>query len=151
MTPMQAIRRYCVECAHKKLEEITNCTAHNPKLGKITHSDEKGCYLWPYRHGAAQDFDASKGHKKLSRLQSIKRECLNCQGGNSEFVHDCQNSDCYLFKFRFGTDPNQTGKGTLMESSRKASCNAGNGHRFNDQGSGRVKVLPPPRKSILEP
>jgi len=40
--------------------------------------------------------------KHLSRLQSIKRFCVQCMGGNAHLVKDCSAIHCKFFKYRYG-------------------------------------------------
>jgi len=40
--------------------------------------------------------------KHLSRLQSIRKFCVQCMGGNAYLVKDCTAIHCKFFKYRFG-------------------------------------------------
>jgi len=48
--------------------------------------------------------------KRLTPIKAIRANCLNCSGKARE-VRNCLQSDCPLFVYRFGTNPNRKGIG----------------------------------------
>jgi len=49
--------------------------------------------------------------KNLSPLKSIRKHCLECTCGSMNEVKKCIITDCPLFPFRFGKNPNRKGIG----------------------------------------
>ena len=57
---------------------------------------------------------------KNTPLKSIRLKCLDCCAGSWKEVELCTCSNCALWPYRFGKNPNRAGKG-------------GFGHRFEKQ------------------
>jgi hypothetical protein len=89
MTPVQAIRKRCIDCKPDGLKEVRNC-----------QDDE--CYLYPYRMG-------KRGASKLTPVKSIRHYCLWCMNDQFKEVRMCSSNDCLLFPFRMGKNPNRKG------------------------------------------
>lgn len=49
--------------------------------------------------------------KRLTPLRAIRLKCLDCQSGSPKAVRLCESSDCYLFTYRLGNNPNRKGIG----------------------------------------
>jgi hypothetical protein len=47
----------------------------------------------------------------LSPLKAIRKHCLECSGASSKEVSECIITDCPLYIFRFGKNPNRKGIG----------------------------------------
>lgn len=45
--------------------------------------------------------------KRISPLKAIRLKCLDCSGGQCAEVRYCTISDCPLYVFRHGTNPNR--------------------------------------------
>jgi len=101
VTPGKAIHRHCVECVDSPFE-VAKCGGER-MLGQ---GDESGaCYLFPYRLG-----------KGRPSVKTIRKFCLECQGGNSSRkvqvqdvrigVKSCPSESCVLWRFRMGKNPN---------------------------------------------
>jgi len=103
LTPARAIREKCRACVAGELSEITRCTCRRP----VKRCDPSGCWLISYCHG--HGVDLSRDPHPPTRLQAIRRECLNCQGGSPEGVRDCPSVNCSLYEFRFGKNPHKRG------------------------------------------
>jgi len=104
MTPLEAIRKICVACAGSPYE-VKDCGGNNC-LGD--QGDEKGvCYFFPFRFG-----------KGRPSVKTIRKFCLECVGGSSRLVAECQ-SDCPLHPYRLGKSPARAGlinKGSFKPS-----------------------------------
>lgn len=48
-------------------------------------------------------------HKRLTPLKSIRANCLDCCNGQPKEVRECQITDCPLWHYRFGKNPNRKG------------------------------------------
>ncbi len=46
---------------------------------------------------------------KLTPLKAIKKHCLECSGYEKKEVRECKISDCVLFPYRLGSNPNRKG------------------------------------------
>jgi len=98
MTPGQAIRKFCVECAGSG-QDVKNCTADKPLMG----GQVKSCPLWPYRM-----------RKGRPSVKAIRKHCmLLCANNSFQFVRECDKESCPLHPFRMGTNPN------ISEETRK--------------------------------
>lgn len=47
--------------------------------------------------------------KQLSPVKAIRKNCLECGSGSVKEVALCVSTDCPLYPFRFGTNPNRQG------------------------------------------
>ena len=94
MTPLESIRKLCVACVGS-VYEVKDCGGDNCLGGQ---GDENGvCYLFPFR--------LCKGRPSV---KTIRKFCLECQGGSSKLVAECE-SDCPLHSYRFGKNPKRAG------------------------------------------
>ena len=48
-------------------------------------------------------------NKKLTPLKSIRANCIECSNRQHKEVRECEITDCPLYEFRFGTNPNRKG------------------------------------------
>jgi hypothetical protein len=57
----------------------------------------------------------------MSPLRAIRKKCLDCSCDNTAEVRRCLITDCALFPFRMGKNPNRKGiGGKLPEKSKNA-------------------------------
>lgn len=49
--------------------------------------------------------------KILSPLKAIHTNCIECGGGSSKAVRKCHITDCVLYPYRLGKNPNRKGVG----------------------------------------
>ncbi len=59
---------------------------------------------------------------KLSPLKSIRLKCLDCSNGSASEVRNCVITNCPLYEFRLGKNPNRRGIGNhtkFVEKSRR--------------------------------
>jgi hypothetical protein len=134
-TPLQAVRRACLECCNGSFNEVRNCSA-------------KACPLWLFRHGRRPDAEEKAAvaekpvyplEKRLagtSGLKAIRRRCLDCSGGTDAGVRACAFACCPLHLFRQGRNPNivrsperkeaDAGRLALLKTSASSKPPAGN-------------------------
>lgn len=94
MTMRQAIRKYCLWCCDGQSNEVELCI-------------DKTCSLWGYRlNKRIKDYPY-----KLTSLKAIKIKCKDCQLENRNDVKNCGYSNCHLYPFRLGKNPNRKGVG----------------------------------------
>ena len=86
LTPLRAIRKYCVRCSNNQSLEIKLCPNVN-------------CPFYNHRLG--------RGGGRILRL--IRKRCLDCGNGGSLDVKTCIHSDCALYTYRFGKNPKLKG------------------------------------------
>ena len=48
--------------------------------------------------------------KRLTPVQSIRKKCLECQGGRYSLVRKCAEFQCSLYRYRMGKRPKITAK-----------------------------------------
>jgi len=85
LTPLKAIRKYCVWCCND-----------NPKEPKLCPDND--CGLYKFRLGK------SRG----KYLGGIRKRCLDCSGYMALKVKNCHRQDCLLFPYRFGKSPRRS-------------------------------------------
>ncbi len=90
MTPLEAIRAFCKTCVEPK--DIRDCSGDRILNGTLKG---KPCPFYPYRLG-----------KGRPSVKVIRKHCLYCMGGRSDWVRECQSHECPLWKFRMGKNPN---------------------------------------------
>lgn len=90
LTPLKAIRKYCLWCANGSAKEVRLCPAET-------------CAFWRLRFG--------KGIKGISNLKTIRKKCLDCSAFSPPGVRNCPVTDCDLFMYRFGHNPRKKGQG----------------------------------------
>jgi len=94
MTPLEAIRKICVECAGSPYD-VKDCRSDACLGGQ---GDKKGvCYFFPFRLG-----------KGRPSVKTIRKFCLECMDGSSKLVAECK-SCCPLHPYRFGKSPARAG------------------------------------------
>ncbi len=49
--------------------------------------------------------------KRLTPLKAIRAKCLDCSGSQPSQVRNCDISECPLYPYRFGKNPNRVGIG----------------------------------------
>ena len=49
----------------------------------------------------------------LTPIKAIRAKCLECSGGQPSEVRECLITDCPLYPFRMGKNPNRKGIGNL--------------------------------------
>jgi len=47
----------------------------------------------------------------MTPLKAIRKNCIDCMGGQKHEVKICPIENCSLYPFRFGKNPNRTGLG----------------------------------------
>jgi len=104
MTPLQAIRKRCLDCSYGIHGEVNNC--------ELEH-----CELYPYRFGKKPA--RKKGVRNKTSLQSCRAYCLRCCLGSKKEVSLCPVKDCALYEFRLGSNPNREMVGEAKEKQIK--------------------------------
>jgi hypothetical protein len=54
--------------------------------------------------------------KYLPPVKAIKKFCYECTGGSVKERKDCSITDCPLYPYRLGTNPNRSGMGGRKSS-----------------------------------
>jgi len=85
MTTGEAIRTFCRECVNGTLRQVAVCG------GEKVLVTGKQCQLFDLR---------LSGRGKLA---NIRKNCIECMGGNRPAVEDCQTETCPLHPFRMGS------------------------------------------------
>jgi len=49
--------------------------------------------------------------KVLPPVKSIRKFCIDCQGGSVKGVRECKSIECELHPYRMGKNPNRKGTG----------------------------------------
>jgi hypothetical protein len=62
--------------------------------------------------------------KNLTPLKAIRAKCIDCSGGQLKEVRECIITDCPLYPFRMGTNPNRAGVGKRTLKRKKADSRA---------------------------
>jgi len=93
-TPKACVRRFCVQCVGSPYE-VETCGGD--KMFGDQGDKNNQCWFYPYRN--------KKGRPSV---KLIRKMCLECMGGSPKLVSECTSTDCPLFPFRFGKNPNRT-------------------------------------------
>jgi len=56
---------------------------------------------------------------RLTPLKAIRKKCLDCSCWQPKEVKLCPHTECSLFQYRFGKNPNRRGIGNLKGRFRK--------------------------------
>jgi len=59
----------------------------------------------------------------LTPLRAIRKNCIDCSGGSKQEVRGCKITDCPLYLYRFGRNPNRKGIGNSSPNSGKEKFN----------------------------
>ena len=86
LTPLKAVRKYCLWCMNDQEIEVKLCPS-------------KDCPLFFLRFG--------KREKKVNVLKAIKMKCKDC----GENAKKCEFPDCILYPYRTGHNPARKGIG----------------------------------------
>ena len=117
LTPIETVRTCCVNCLGIKqynADLIENCR------GDQTYNTP--CPFFPYRMG------------KRIPVRVFRAFCLQCMGGSSNLVRECETVTCPVHPYRFGTNPAL--KGQLRGASLISKCSKeGVGGQFSLQES----------------
>ena len=75
--------------------------------------------------------------KNVTPLRAIRLKCLDCSAGQPSEVRECPVTDCPLYPFRFGRNPNRKGIGGRREvSDPRESAGAPKSARESGKTSG---------------
>lgn len=71
---------------------------------------------------------ADRRERRVSPMQAIRAKCLNCSGGRPREVRDCPVTDCALYPFRDGKNPNrrppsEARRAAMQAAARKSHAN----------------------------
>jgi len=75
--------------------------------------------------------------KKISPLKAIRLQCLKCSNGNIYEIRHCPITDCALYVFRFGRNPNR--KLNLSPEQRKILSDRLSNSRMNQKSHATTK------------
>ena len=95
LTPLKAIRHFCLDCMGFNARLVRECPSVN-------------CKFYHFRFGTNPH-----PRPKLSTVKSIRLYCLECVGSSDE-VKKCTMPECSVYFYRFGRNPNI--KGLLSKS-----------------------------------
>lgn len=85
MTTGEAIRQFCKQCVNSvQTKVIKDCG------GEYVKATKKPCFFLKYRL------------KGKGTLKAIRKNCVECQGGNFQAVEECPTLTCPLYVFRMG-------------------------------------------------
>lgn len=110
LSPSKSIRKYCLECCNNSPKEVQLCTCYY-------------CPLYRYRTGKKLDLEAlAKLNPNLTEAdintivfllpaKTIRRGCEYCSIFSNKAIKNCEFTDCSLYSFRMGKNPNRKGIG----------------------------------------
>lgn len=56
--------------------------------------------------------------KKLTPIRAIRHKCRECTGNQYSLIRKCERSDCPLYRFRLGRNPNRSGRMPKSDNSK---------------------------------
>ena len=119
-SPLQAVRRHCLDCCGGSAKEVALCPARK-------------CPLWTMRFNrrpnpAEYAGDPTPLHpaeipitlgefaaKGMRTLEAVRRRCIDCSGGSPIEPRNCKFTGCDLWPYRLGKNPNRIGKGYFAQ------------------------------------
>ena len=103
MTPLETVKAYCAHCLgmpQHNADEIRDCQGDQSYVGP--------CPFFSYRMG-----------KKIP-VRVFRAFCLQCTGGSSNLVLECETESCPVYPYRMGKNPAKKGQGASTETMKKA-------------------------------
>ena len=97
LTPKQTVHNWCHYCVQSRADrDVEGCT------GYIVYATGKPCPFYEYR----------MGDKRIS-VKIFRKFCLECMGGSSLMVAECEKENCPMYSYRFGKNPARAGMGRI--------------------------------------
>lgn len=101
-TPTQTVRRFCKDCCGGILSEVRTCKGNKSIMGGL----HTCCPFYKYRFG-----------KGRISVKVIRQHCVKiCMNGSKAAVRECPSTQCALYSFRLGTNPNYGKKDRKLKS-----------------------------------
>ena len=95
LPPKQTAHNWCHYCVQSRADrDVEECT------GYIVYATGKPCPFYEYR----------MGNKRIS-VKIFRKFCLECMGGASLMVAECDKVNCPMHPYRFGKNPARSGIG----------------------------------------
>jgi len=94
LSPRQAVKAHCQEClsmSQFNRQEVQEC-----KGDTWTHGE---CAFYPYRLG------------KRMPVKVFRQFCIQCMNGQTSLIAECTSTNCKIYPYRFGRNPNRSGIG----------------------------------------
>ena len=90
-TPLYAVRQFCIQCVGNAKSQIKKCGGDRPIMG----GEYSCCPLYKHRMG-----------KKRVTVATIRKHCMICTNGSYDAIRECPSTECPLYPFRMGHNPN---------------------------------------------
>jgi hypothetical protein len=100
-TPLQAVRKFCIECCGGSKPDVKTCGGDKP----IMCGDHPNCPLFPHRGG-----------RKRVSVKTIRKHCIICTNNSHDAIRECPSTECFLYPFRMGKNPNYSEKTKKLKS-----------------------------------
>ena len=100
-TPLQAVRKFCIECCGGSKPDVKTCGGDKP----IMCGDYPCCPLFPHRGG-----------RKRVSVKTIRNHCIICTNNSHDAIRECPSTGCPLYPFRMGKNPNYSEKTKKLKS-----------------------------------
>ena len=99
LTPRQAIRDHCIDCAGRA-SAVRDCQGDELFDGP--------CILFPYRMGTGRP-----------SVKLIRKFCLYCMGRSWKLVKECSNTSCPFLRYRMGKNPSMANRRVRLISLKR--------------------------------
>jgi hypothetical protein len=88
-TPGENVKKMCMACC--------GIDVFNTKIIAVCEGDKSldPCPLFPHRFG-----------KGRAKAMTLRKYCLQCMGGSTKGVRECEDMECPLWEYRLGKNPN---------------------------------------------
>jgi hypothetical protein len=100
-TPTLCVRKFCIDCCGGSKPDVKTCGGDKPIMG----GDYPNCPLYPYRFG-----------KNRVSVKTLRKHCLMCMSNSKSGVRECPSTQCAIWPFRLGTNPNYGTKDRKLKS-----------------------------------
>lgn len=99
ISPLKSIRKKCLDCSGFERQRVKECDFDGISINR-NGLVEDHCPLHQFR----------MGHGKGSKVRAIRKYCLWCSIDQPNEVKLCPSIFCKLYQFRFGHNPNCSGR-----------------------------------------
>src|SRR5262249_53690919 len=112
VSPLRALRHHCLWCCNGSENEVRlfparGCPLWTFRFGHRPTEEDKAAVANVKLHPLERKTNGAEFHQKAgTALKAIRLRCVDCSGGSQIAANACAVSDCDLYPFRKGRNPN---------------------------------------------
>lgn len=104
LSPSQTVKAHCQACLGMNQfnkSEVEACKGDTWNFGE--------CAFFPYRLG------------KRMPVKVFRKFCVQCMNGQTSLIAGCTSTNCKIYPYRFGRNPNRSGVGGFFSQTGRES------------------------------